>query len=74
MQYVFARAIRKARVASNLTQLELSGRLGVTRARVSQIESLASGVDELSFLRIAEALQITPPELLGYAYEEVEGG
>lgn len=70
---IFAKAIRRARVASNITQAQLAERLGVSRPMVCQLENPGIDVAEGSFMRVAEALEITPLKLLGYAYPDVEG-
>ena len=71
-ELVFWKAIRNARKASDLTRQEFADRLEVGYSRVRQLEvcSYGAGISEKLFLRVAKALDITPLELLGYAYEE----
>lgn len=71
MQSVFAKAIRRARVDKELTQAQLADRIGISGCHMSRIENTSRGVSESSFLRVAEALELPPFELLAYAYVEV---
>jgi transcriptional regulator with XRE-family HTH domain len=70
MKYIFAKAIRRARVRGGLTQEQLAAKLGIGQARVAQIESSGNALSEDLFLRCAAALGMTPQALLGLVEEE----
>jgi transcriptional regulator with XRE-family HTH domain len=61
---VFGARVRAQRDALNLTQLELSSRIGLTRGSVANIEAGRQSVLLHQLLAIASALQVTPEQLL----------
>lgn len=58
--------IKKKRKEAGLTQYELSTRLGVSPAMISQYESGARNPKRETLLKIANALDITEQELLNF--------
>jgi transcriptional regulator with XRE-family HTH domain len=60
----FGAQVRERRDALGLTQLELSGRIGLTRGSVANIEAGRQSVMLHQFLAIAAALTLTPQQLL----------
>lgn len=56
--------IRATRRAAKLRQVELADRLGVQQARVSDIERGNVNLRLSEFMRIAEALNVSPVALL----------
>lgn len=73
--------IKKKRKEAGLTQHELSARLGVSPAMISQYESGARNPKRETLIKIANALDVTEQELLDFpdgsyrlymAYDEAE--
>jgi transcriptional regulator with XRE-family HTH domain len=56
--------VRAARLQLDLTQAELAGRLELEEPTVRSIEAGRRGVSIESLLRLADALRVTPGELL----------
>jgi transcriptional regulator with XRE-family HTH domain len=56
--------VRAARIELDLTQAELAGRLELEEPTVRSIEAGRRGVSIESLLRLADALRVTPGELL----------
>ena len=57
--------VRILRLTRELTQDELAAASGMSRSFVSLIEKGAHGVDVVRLLRLAAALDVELPELLG---------
>ena len=56
--------IRKRRRALGLTQQELADRMAITRVRVSELERGLVNMRVLTLKRVADALAISPRDLL----------
>jgi transcriptional regulator with XRE-family HTH domain len=67
MQFVFARAIRLARVTKGFTQAQLADKIGINAAHMSRIENNTTGVSERMLLLVAKALELEPWEVVAYA-------
>lgn len=66
--YIVGEAIRKARLAQNLTQEQLGERIGVQRAQISKLEKGASVITLPTMSRVFQALGIATATLdLGIA-------
>ena len=66
--YVVGEAIRKARLAQNLTQEQLGERIGVQRAQISKLEKGTSVITLPTMSRVFQALGIATATLdLGIA-------
>lgn len=66
--YYVGEAIRKARLAQNLTQEELGERIGVRRAQISKLEKGTSVITLPTMSRVFQALGISTATLdLGIA-------
>lgn len=50
------RALREARTASGMTQLELASKVGISRERLSAIENNGGGVNATTLFRLCSAL------------------
>lgn len=61
--------IRKAR---GLTQLELSEKLGIVRATLTDYERGRSRIYDEMIIRIAKALEVSTDRLLGFGSKETE--
>jgi transcriptional regulator with XRE-family HTH domain len=61
----FARQIREARLAQDMTQATLAQRVGITQAMVSQIENGIAGSSG-KLLAICRVLSLDPPQFLAY--------
>jgi len=59
-----ANAIRNLRKRSGLSQRQLAGRMGVPRTYVSKIENEKATPTLSSLARLADALQVSVPDLL----------
>ncbi len=58
-------AVRKLRTARSLTQGELAELSGIERTKISRIENDGRRVSGTEALYLAEALGVTPEEILG---------
>lgn len=59
--------IRRIRISKSLSQAELAGRIGYKdRSTIAKIEAGTNDVTQSKLAAIAEALGVTPAELLGY--------
>ena len=66
--YIVGEAIRKARLAQNLTQEQLGERIGVQRAQISKLEKGTSVITLPTMSRVFQALGIATATLdLGIA-------
>ena len=66
--YIVGEAIRKARLAQNLTQEQLGERIGVLRAQISKLEKGTSVITLPTMSRVFQALGIATATLdLGIA-------
>ena len=66
--YYLGEAIRKARLAQNLTQEELGKRIGVQRSQICRLESGRSNITLSAMCRVFQALGIATATLdLGVA-------
>ena len=65
----FGTQVRERRTAMGLTQLELAGRIKLTRGSVANIEAGRQSVLLHQFLDIAKALIMNPAQLLPEAEE-----
>lgn len=57
---LFLAALRNARLAANVTQLELAERIGNTQTFVSKVERGERRVDVVETIELCEALSISP--------------
>lgn len=57
--------VRRARKVRGLSQSQLGDALGVTFQQIQKYERGANRISSSALLRIAEALEVPPPELLG---------
>lgn len=60
----FHKALQEARRTKNLTQREVSARLGKPQSYVSKYESGERRLDVIEFLEICEALEVKPDSIL----------
>lgn len=67
-------AIKSARTAKGLSQRELARRLGKPPSFVNKIELLERRLDILEFIRLAEAMDLAPRELLDVVTLAVQQG
>jgi transcriptional regulator with XRE-family HTH domain len=58
------RRVRQARIAADMTQVQLGLASGTSRRQVSRLERGASGVTLVPFWRIADAIAASPVFLL----------
>ena len=65
------RVIRKMRTQKHMTQELLSGFAGIARSHLSMIESGAKQANMETLWRIAQALEITPSQLVAAIEEEI---
>lgn len=61
---IFGRNVRRAREARGFTQEDLEGMTGLRRSYISDLERGVRNPTIRALARIAEALQVTPAELL----------
>lgn len=60
----FQKALQEARRTKNLTQQEVSARLGKPQSYVSKYESGERRLDVIEFLEVCEALEVKPNSIL----------
>lgn len=65
------RVIRKMRTQKHMTQELLSGFAGIARSHLSMIESGTKQANMETLWRIAQALEITPSQLVAAIEEEI---
>jgi transcriptional regulator with XRE-family HTH domain len=70
---LLGKVLVRARERSGLKQLEVADRLGLPASYLSKVESGALRLDVIEFLRIAEALNADPAELLNELKGELLG-
>lgn len=64
--------IRTRRIEAGLTQQDLAQTLGLTRSSVSNIEAGTQSLSLVSFLKIAQELEVAPAALLDAVIEDVD--
>ncbi|ABD10267.1 hypothetical protein CcI156_22740 [Frankia sp. CcI156] len=64
LQRGLAQSVRKHRRQRGWSQAALAERLGLTRTTITNIEHGAQGITLLTFVRLAEQLNVGAPELL----------
>jgi len=67
-------AIKSAKTVKGLSQRELARRLGKPPSFVNKIELLERRLDILEFIRLAEAMDLSPRELLDIVTLAVQQG
>ena len=69
-QYYFHKCVKRARKSLDLSQTELGDKLELKQGRISHIESGKQWMSETLFLDIAEALGMTPVELIAFGQDD----
>ena len=64
--------IRRARIASNMTQAEAADRLGITAQAVSNFERGVNGIENSLLLRMCEIYNTSMSNILGEENEQKE--
>ena len=64
--------IRRARIASNMTQAEAADRLGITAQAISNFERGINGIENSLLLRMCEIYNTSMSNILGEEYEQKE--
>lgn len=66
--------MKKLRIEKGYTQKQLAERIGVDQSYISKIEKgKTKGLTMDKFLKLADALQVTPCELLNALLKTMEG-